>query len=280
LTGAGAATLTAPSIAVGFDVPTATLSAEGAATLTAPATVVNFVAPTPTLTPTGAVPLVAPQTQVTLVVPSAVLSLIGAEILIAPATPVSFVVATHTLAGSSTVTLTAPANAASLVVATHTLAPDTVTLVSPEISAAFNIVAPVLIPRIAILVAPANAVNFVVPEALLVGGGSLLTFEPWGDITQLIDPDELASGASFILQVNIFTSNAANTVTARLFDVAAGTEVSGTDSRVTSTSTTVEVVRSGTFSLSSSLREYRLEFGGPSGSVVYCHGGEVKGISS
>lgn len=276
-----AATLTATAIVAALVVPAATLSGASVATLASSPAVATFTVPAATLGPAGAATLTATAASPTFVVPIARLTIVGAQFLVAPEISATFVVSAATLVGVGTAVLAASPASPTFVVPTATLDPDTATLTATAAVVTFTIVSgdATLIPRRTTLTATAIAVTWVVPEAILSGGTLLLGFEAWGDITQWIDPDECAPGAVFLLQAAIFTSNAGNPVTARLFDVAAGREVA--DSHATSTSTTLAAVRSSsTFSLTSGLREYRLDFGGPSGAVVYCQGGEVKGVSS
>ena len=49
---------------------------------------------------------------------------------------------------------------------------------------------------------------------------------------------------------------------------------------MTTTATSNDVVRSGTFSLPSGLKKYRLEFGGEQGGVFSFHGGDVLPVSA
>lgn len=125
-------------------------------------------------------------------------------------------------------------------------------------------------------------VPVVIPIPAVTGTGVSEQFDSWGVITRLLDASQYALGTVFFLETGILTSAAETPVKARLFNVTDGVAVPG--SEVTSTSTTYEVVRSSTFDLlalyGAGQKEYRLEFGGNTGGIFECHGGDIEPISS
>ncbi len=120
------------------------------------------------------------------------------------------------------------------------------------------------------------AIVIVLTTPSILGGG--VQFTPWGQVKRLIDPSEYATGTVFLIEVGMFTNSAVVPVRARLFNVTDGLFVAG--SAITGTATAYEVLRSGTFSLSSGLKKYRLEFGGEVGGTYFFQGGDVHPVSS
>lgn len=170
-----------------------------------------------------------------------------------------------------------------------TLTPDAVpipvaipilTLIGAAIIHPDSVVIPIAIPDPtlsagAVTLAPDPVtIPVAIPDPVVSGPGAAEAFTSWGLIERFIDPDEFAPGTTFFLEIGMFTSSALVEVRARVFNVTDGVVVSG--SEVTTTETSYVVVRSSSFSLTSGLRKYRIEFGGEQGGIYSCHGGDVK----
>ena len=118
------------------------------------------------------------------------------------------------------------------------------------------------------------AIPVAIPAPVISSAGANEVFVSWGLIERFIDPAEFAPSTTFFLEMGMFTSSAAVPVKARLFNITDGLVVSGSEATTTATSYTV--VRSSSFSLSSGLKKYRIEYGGQQGGIFFCHGGDVK----
>ena len=133
---------------------------------------------------------------------------------------------------------------------------------------------PAISPGAVTLTPDAVAIPIVTTVPVVSGAGAAEAFTQWGLIERFADPDEQPPGTTFFLEIGMFTSSAAVEVKGRVFNITDGVVVDG--SEVTTTETSYNVVRSGSFSLSPGLRKYRIEFGGQQGGVFSCHGGDVK----
>lgn len=113
----------------------------------------------------------------------------------------------------------------------------------------------------------------VITTPVISGAGAAEEFTQWGLIQRFTNPAQYALGTLYFIEVGMFTSSASVPVKARLFNVSDGVVVAGSEAQTTETG--YDVVRSGTFSLPSGLKKYRLEYGGQQGGVFSFHGGDV-----
>ncbi len=111
------------------------------------------------------------------------------------------------------------------------------------------------------------------PAAAILADGEPTFPDTLGNEVIQIDRTEYPASALFYLEVNMLTASASLLARAKLHNITDGTDVTGSD--VSTTSTTADRARSGSFDVASGVKEYRVAVGGDAGGQYQFFGAKL-----
>ena len=254
----GTLTLTPDPVAIPINVPVPTVT-PGTLTLTPAAIAMPIAVPAPTVS-RGTLTLTPDAIAIPILVPEPLVEAAGADRILTPdpiAIPIVVAAPTVTLAAISL----APDPVAIPILVPDVTVTRTLTLTPAAIAMPIVVSAPTVTKSLT-LSPDAIAMPIQVPAPTITAAGSaaLLVGAIWR-----INTTEYPSDATYQYEVALSVSSVTDTATALLFNVTDGVVVAG--SSVSTSETTETLLRSGSFTLASGEKDYRIELGGTVGSA-------------